>query len=109
MDFGPCRQPLLCGSFPPRVPRALAIFNGGNALPTVVAAPLGSYLGSVIGWRDAFFCLVPVALIALAWQAISLPSMPAQRRWAGSGNAFKLLKNGGVSRSGLCLDQPLVA
>ncbi len=26
-------------------PRALAIFNGGNALATVVAAPLGSYLG----------------------------------------------------------------
>ena len=28
-----------------QVPRALAIFNGGNALATVVAAPLGSYLG----------------------------------------------------------------
>lgn len=36
-----------------RVPRALAIFNGGNALATVIAAPLGSYLGSVIGWRGA--------------------------------------------------------
>jgi len=40
------------------VPRALAIFNGGNALATVIAAPLGSYLGAVIGWRGAFFCLV---------------------------------------------------
>lgn len=48
-----------------QVPKALAIFNGGNALATVVAAPLGSYLGSVIDWRGAFFCLVPVALIAL--------------------------------------------
>lgn len=37
-----------------QVPRALAIFNGGNALATVIAAPLGSYLGSVIGWRGAF-------------------------------------------------------
>lgn len=37
-----------------QVPRALAIFNGGNALATVVAAPLGSYLGSIIGWRGAF-------------------------------------------------------
>lgn len=37
------------------VPRALAIFNSGNALATVVAAPLGSYLGSIVGWRGAFF------------------------------------------------------
>ena len=29
-----------------QVPRALAIFNGGNALATVVAAPLGSYLSA---------------------------------------------------------------
>lgn len=59
----------------PSVPRALAIFNGGNALATVVAAPLGSYLGSVIGWRGTFFCLIPVALIALVWQWFSLPGM----------------------------------
>ncbi len=76
-----------------RVPRALAIFNSGNALATVVAAPLGSYLGSVVGWRGAFLCLVPVALIALAWQCISLPSLPAEKRSSGAGNVFKLLKN----------------
>lgn len=75
-----------------KVPKALAIFNGGNALATVVAAPLGSYLGSVIGWRGAFFCLVPVALIAFVWQWVSLPSMKAQPRSADSGNIFKLLK-----------------
>lgn len=37
------------------VPKALAIFNSGNALATVVALPLGSYLGAMIGWRGAFF------------------------------------------------------
>ncbi len=74
-----------------QVPRALAVFNGGNALATVIAAPLGSYLGSVVGWRGAFFCLVPVAAIALVWQGISLPAMPAQAREAGSGNVFKVL------------------
>jgi predicted MFS family arabinose efflux permease len=78
---------------PHSVPKALAIFNGGNALATVVAAPLGSYLGGVIGWRGAFFCLVPVALIALAWQWVSLPSMKAEPRTAGSGNVFRLFKN----------------
>jgi len=62
-----------------QVPRALAIFNGGNALATVIAAPLGSYLGAVIGWRGAFLCLLPVAAIAFAWQWISLPRMAATR------------------------------
>lgn len=76
-----------------KVPKALAVFNGGNALATVVAAPLGSYLGSVIGWRGAFFCLVPVALIALAWQWFSLPSMQAEPRKNGSGNVFRLFKS----------------
>jgi len=76
-----------------QVPRALAIFNGGNALATVVAAPLGSYLGSVIGWRGAFVCLVPVALIAFLWQWLSLPSMPPQAGPAGSRNVFKLLQD----------------
>lgn len=61
-----------------QVPRALAIFNSGNALATVIAAPLGSYLGSMIGWRGAFLCLLPVAAVALAWQWVCLPSMEAE-------------------------------
>ena len=73
------------------VPRALAIFNGGNALATIVAAPLGSYLGGIIGWRGAFYCLVPVALLAFAWQWISLPSMKATPRPGGAHNVFTLL------------------
>ncbi|WP_186131211.1 MFS transporter [Burkholderia gladioli] len=76
------------------VPKALAVFNGGNALATVVAAPLGSYLGGVIGWRGAFFCLVPLTVIALVWQWISLPSMEAKANGTGSsGNVFSLLKS----------------
>jgi predicted MFS family arabinose efflux permease len=71
------------------VPRALAIVNGGNALATVVAAPLGAYLGTVIGWRGAFLCLVPVSLVALAWQWKTLPSMRAAARAPGPGNVFK--------------------
>ena len=74
-----------------QVPKALAVFNGGNALATVIAAPLGSYLGSVVGWRGAFICLVPVAVVALVWQWFSLPSMPAQVRTRAATNVFKLL------------------
>ena len=60
-----------------QVPKALAIFNSGNALAMVIAAPLGSYLGSIIGWRGAFLSLVPIAVLAFIWQWLSLPSMPA--------------------------------
>ncbi len=70
------------------VPRALAVLNSGNALATVVAAPLGSYLGSIVGWRGAFFCLVPVALAALGWQWIALPSLPGEHRGPGASSAF---------------------
>lgn len=76
-----------------QIPRALAIFNGGNALATVIAAPLGSYLGAVMGWRGAFFCLVPVAALALAWQWASLPSMTAHERSADAGNVFTLFRS----------------
>lgn len=79
-----------------RVPQALAIVNGGNALATVVAAPLGSLLGAVIGWRGAFFCLIPVAAIALAWKLASLPPMPALRR-RHAASPFTLLRRPAVS------------
>ncbi|HBN8358480.1 TPA: MFS transporter [Pseudomonas aeruginosa] len=74
-----------------QVAKALAVFNGGNALATVIAAPLGSYLGSMVGWRGAFLCLVPVAVVALGWQWISLPSMQVQERKRAAGNVFRLL------------------
>lgn len=88
---------------PGSVSKALAIFNGGNALATVVAAPLGSYLGGTVGWRGAFFALLPLTLIALAWQWISLPSMPAAPRTAASANAFSLLKQPLVLRGMLAV------
>lgn len=75
-----------------QVPRALAIFNGGNALATVVAAPLGSYLGATVGWRGAFLCLVPLALIAFIWQCFSLPSMRSHSLNRGQGAVFRLLR-----------------
>ncbi|WP_313706829.1 MFS transporter [Massilia sp.] len=73
-----------------KVPRALAILNGGNALATVVAAPLGSYLGGVIGWRGAFFCLVPVAALAFGWKWLALPAMRPEGG-QGVGAVFRLL------------------
>jgi len=81
---------------PEQVPRALAILNGGNALATVVAAPLGSFLGAIIGWRGAFFCLIPFAAIALAWKWVSLPAMrPGADK--PSASVFALLKRPAIA------------
>ena len=66
------------------VPLGLAISNGGNALASTVSAPLGSYMGDLIGWRGAFFAVVPLALAAAAWQAMTLPRLPARPGKRGS-------------------------
>lgn len=80
-----------------QVARALAIFNGGNALASVVAAPLGSYLGATVGWRGAFLCLVPVAIVAFIWQWFSLPTMEANTRRESQGSVFRLFRRPAIS------------
>lgn len=76
---------------PAEVPKALAILNGGNALATVIAAPMGSYLGEVIGWRGAFLCLVPLTLIAFVWQWICLPPLESNSNTTNlEKNVFRL-------------------
>lgn len=74
------------------LPKALAMLQGGTALAAIIAAPLGSFLGGLIGWRGAFFILVPIGIVALIWQAVMLPRMPGSA--SGSVTAtFGLLRN----------------
>ncbi|WP_239017857.1 MFS transporter [Sphingomonas aracearum] len=85
------------------VPRALALLNGGNAVATTIAAPLGSFLGQFVGWRGAFFVVVPLAAVTFAWQWLVLPAMPAERE-AGGGALGLLRRPGariGVAAAGL--------
>ncbi|QOZ38028.1 MFS transporter [Bradyrhizobium sp. CCBAU 53421] len=72
------------------VPKGLAMINAGNAIAATVSAPLGSLLGDHVGWRGAFFLVVPLALLALIWQWIGLPALPPCGR-DGAGNVLKLL------------------
>jgi predicted MFS family arabinose efflux permease len=72
------------------VPKALALLNGGNALAAIIAAPVGSFLGSIIGWRGAFITVVPLTGVALCWQLYSLPPMPSSRATRPT-NALRLL------------------
>jgi predicted MFS family arabinose efflux permease len=73
------------------VPKGLAMLNAGNAIAATVAAPLASFLGAYVGWRGAFFLVVPLGLLALVWQWISLPPLPPRGRRA-SGNVLLLLR-----------------
>ncbi|WP_022683521.1 MFS transporter [Sphingobium bisphenolivorans] len=82
-----------------QVPRALAMLNGGNALATTIAAPLGSFLGQFIGWRGAFFAVVPLAAVTFAWQWLTLPAMPSDRNGSDA-NALGLLARP-VTRGGM--------
>lgn len=75
-----------------QITRAMAIVNGGNALATVIAAPLGSFLGALIGWRGAFLCVIPVAIVASVWLLFSLPAMKSQSD-SGTGNVFRLMRS----------------
>lgn len=82
---------------PADVPRALALLNGGNALATTIAAPLGSFLGQYIGWRWAFFMVVPLAALTFAWKWLTLPPMPSDRQ-AQSPHTLSLLHQPEVRR-----------
>lgn len=57
------------------LPRALSIIFSGIAVGTVVAVPLGSYLGGLYGWRSAFVAAAAVGLITLIFQWFTLPRM----------------------------------
>lgn len=78
------------------ISKALGLMYMGNAMATAFAAPIGSYLGSIVGWRGAFWVLVPLVVINLIWLWLSLPSMPPQDAKPVS-NIFKLLKRPNVA------------
>lgn len=62
------------------VPRALALMYGGQAIAAAFAAPIGSYLGGLFGWREVFWALTPLVAMNLVWHIVALPSLPAQGR-----------------------------
>ena len=61
------------------VPAAMAESAGDYlsavSIATVVAAPLGSYFGALIGWRNVFLICALPSVVALLWQLWVLPSM----------------------------------
>jgi predicted MFS family arabinose efflux permease len=62
------------------VPRALALMYGGQAIAAAFAAPVGSYLGGLFGWREVFWALTPIVAVNLVWHVVALPSLPARQK-----------------------------
>src|SRR5262245_63021576 len=74
------------------LPKALAMLQAGSALAAVIAQPLGSFLGGLIGWRGSFSIVVPIGVVVFIWQALVLPRMPGGRS-SSLGQTFSLLGN----------------
>ncbi|RYY89245.1 MAG: MFS transporter [Chitinophagaceae bacterium] len=81
------------------VPKALSIVFGAVSVATVVSAPLGSFLGGILGWRMVFLLAGGLGLTSLIWQAATLPSMRAEKP-ASLGTLLQILKRPKV-KSGL--------
>ncbi|TOP86010.1 MFS transporter [Vibrio parahaemolyticus] len=62
------------------ISRALAVMYTGQSIAAAFAAPIGSYLGGIIGWRGVFWILVPVVALNLIWQLFAIPSLPSNGR-----------------------------
>ncbi|MBD8602719.1 MFS transporter [Pseudomonas sp. CFBP 8771] len=78
------------------LPRALSIIFSGIAIGTVVAVPLGSYLGGLYGWRSAFFAAAAVGMVTLAFQSFTLPRL-APRRPARLRTILEVLQRPGIA------------
>lgn len=57
------------------VPRALSMIFSGVSAATVLAAPVGSFLGDIIGWRSVFVIVAVLGVVTLIFQFVSLPRM----------------------------------
>lgn len=57
------------------VPRAMSIVFGGVSAATVIAAPVGAYVGDLWGWRAAFLIAGGLSVVALALQLLALPRL----------------------------------
>lgn len=78
------------------VPRAVSIIFSGIAVATIVAVPVGSYLGEVAGWRVTFAATAALGVIALIFQFFALPSM-APLNSAGLGTLWSVLRHPGFA------------
>lgn len=76
------------------IPKALSVIFGAVSIALVIAAPLGSFLGGIIGWRHVFNAAALMGFACIIWVWKALPAMPGQTEHHQ--NMFGLLKRPGV-------------
>lgn len=72
--------------------RAMMIVNMGVSMATVVAVPLGAYLGALWGWRAVFIVVAVLSVVAAAVLLWRLPSISAAKE-AGVRALFDTVKS----------------
>ncbi|MCR2308271.1 MFS transporter, partial [Salmonella enterica] len=79
---------------PRTVPKALSVIFGAVSIALVIAAPLGSFLGELIGWRNVFNAAAVMGVLCIFWIIKSLPSLPGEPSHQKQ-NTFRLLQRPG--------------
>jgi len=82
------------------VPKALSVIFGAVSIALVIAAPLGSFLGGIIGWRNVFNAAAVMGTVCIVWVWKALPHLPGEPMQHKQ-NMFSILKRPGVL-AGMC-------
>jgi predicted MFS family arabinose efflux permease len=59
--------------------KAIAIVMAGIPLALALGVPVGTFIGSVLGWREAFGVMTVLAVASIVWIAAAVPDFPGQR------------------------------
>ncbi|WP_428031608.1 MFS transporter [Ancylobacter sp.] len=78
------------------IPRALSILFSGVSAATIFAAPVGSYLGHLLGWRAVFLLAAAMGVVTIIAQIATLPRM-APTGTAGLRTLVDVLRRPGVA------------
>jgi MFS transporter, DHA1 family, purine ribonucleoside efflux pump len=90
-------------SAPKDVSKALSIIFGGVSISLVIAAPAGSLLETVLGWRGVFGVASALGGVCILWQFIVLPSIPSSENNASVASVLRLFSHRGVSMAMLAI------
>ncbi|MCW6510235.1 MFS transporter [Lichenifustis flavocetrariae] len=87
---------------PALVPRALSLVFSGVSVATIVAVPLGSYIGGLYGWRVVFLLSAGIGLVTLVIQMATLPRL-ADLGAARLGTLLSVLQRPGIGLGIACV------
>lgn len=62
--------------------KAMAVAMVGTPVALSLGVPLGTWLGTVIGWRSAFAALSALTVVLIVWVLAKVPDYPGQRQQA---------------------------